>query len=204
MPACSATQGQGHSGSLTHQPPLPAAQGRRNRGPRSRQPPFPAVRGQGHQVNQPCQPTNPAFQVPGHQGYQTLQPAVPLQYVIQSTGPSITVSTSAPVLSSVLITCGVCGSMNHSQDNCLRAKTRARLNDENTRFMDILPQIPVTIKPTKTAAALETERKHAEKLAAMKTEERGPRDRVGEDEKSLKDKKGALGLNEPGDLIEWD
>lgn len=71
-------------------------------------------------------------------------------------------------------------------------------SDANERAIDDLPSMPVLMKPIKTAAALETERKYKEKLADEQA-------RVNQGEAEAKGaKQGSWTVSEPGDLIEFD
>lgn len=99
-------------------------------------------------------------------------------------------------LSCLLVRCDTCGARSHHTERC--PITLFGFSDANERAIDELPSIPVRIKPIKTAAALETERKYKEKLAA-----REAGDDKAEDEKSG-DKAVSSKVNEPGDLIEFD
>lgn len=135
--------------------------------------PFQSVRGQARQA---YQPRRPPFRASGTE---------------QAPAP-------APATSGTLARCEGCGSIFHTKGDCPR--TKYKFSDANERAIDELPSIPVLLKPIKTAAALETERKHAEKLAAG--EQKGVK--KAEDEEEVGEAQCVSKVNEPGDLIEFD
>ncbi|KAK5047958.1 hypothetical protein LTR84_006148 [Exophiala bonariae] len=110
--------------------------------------------------------------------------------------PTTTCMSMASNPTFLLVRCDTCGTRSHKTERC--PVTVFGFSDAKERAVDELPSFPVLIKPIKTAAALETERRYKEKLAAREkggekaeTEEGGERTRVSR-------------VNEPGDLIEFD
>lgn len=136
----------------------------------------------------PVQPVRGQFR----QAYQPRRPPIRAAEQVPAPEPA-----QAQTTSGTLARCEGCRSIFHTKGDCPRAKYN--FSDANERAIDELPSIPVTLKPTKTAAALETERKYAEKLA--RGEQKGVEKAEGEGED------GEAGyvskVNEPGDLIEF-
>lgn len=84
----------------------------------------------------------------------------------------------------------------HTHDMCPLKNIKRKRAYSWEPPVDEFPQIPVTTKPTKTAAALETERKHAEKLAGMEAN--------GGGEEKGKGKEEEWEWDGVGDLIDFD
>lgn len=105
--------------------------------------------------------------------------------------------------SSAFLRCETCGSMFHSKEDCHR--TNYKFSEANERSLDELPSIPVLLTPIKTAAALASDRKYAEKLAAIESrDDEKEGGNKAEVEEEVGEKQGVSKVKEPGDLIEFD
>jgi hypothetical protein len=148
--------------------------------------------------------TPPSYQHPGRRPFQSArgqfrQAYQPRRPPFQATDTEqAQAQAPAPAKSGTLARCEQCGSIFHTKGDCPR--TKYKFSDANERAIDELPSIPVLLKPIKTAAALETERKYAEKLAGG--EQKGVKKAEGEEE--VGEAQGVSKVNEPGDLIEFD